>query len=48
MKKTKMSHKGRICKFPKCKHVLSIYNHQTFCHIHLSRVGAAYKEKVLE
>ncbi|OPY58616.1 MAG: hypothetical protein A4E57_04826 [Syntrophorhabdaceae bacterium PtaU1.Bin034] len=45
MKKAKTSHKGRICKFPKCKNVLSIYNHETYCHIHLNCTGAAYKKK---
>jgi hypothetical protein len=46
MKKIKTSHKGRICKFPHCKHILSIYNHETYCHIHLSLVGTEHKQKV--
>ena len=35
MKKTKTSDKGRKCKYPGCVHILSIYNHDEFCHIHL-------------
>lgn len=46
MKKIKTSHKGRICKFPPCKHVLSIYNHEEYCHIHLGLMGNACKQKV--
>ena len=33
-KKLKTSPKGRKCKFPKCKHLLSIYNHSDYCHVH--------------
>ncbi|MEW6009018.1 MAG: hypothetical protein AB1629_05230 [Candidatus Omnitrophota bacterium] len=46
MKKISTSHKGRICKFPHCKHILSIYNHEAYCHIHLNLVDKAYKQKV--
>ncbi|MBU1125155.1 MAG: hypothetical protein KKC84_03940 [Candidatus Omnitrophica bacterium] len=35
MKKVKTSHKGRKCKFPHCKQILSIYNHEAYCHVHL-------------
>ncbi|MGD0336547.1 MAG: hypothetical protein ABSB18_05540 [Candidatus Omnitrophota bacterium] len=38
MKKVKTSPKGRKCKFPHCKHILSIYNHEIFCHAHLGQV----------
>ena len=36
MKKIRTSNKSRKCKHPKCAHILSIYNHEEFCHIHLS------------
>lgn len=32
--KPKSFKKGRICKFPGCKHILSIYNPEVYCHIH--------------
>ena len=35
MKKVKTSDKGRKCRFPRCGHLLSIYNHDAYCHIHL-------------
>lgn len=35
------SHKGRMCKFPQCKNVLSVYNHNTLCHIHLNKLTTA-------
>lgn len=35
MKKIKISGKGRICRFPGCGYILSIYNHDEYCHIHL-------------
>jgi len=38
IKKVKTSLKGRKCKFSHCKHILSIYNHEEFCHIHLDRL----------
>ncbi len=28
------SRKGRKCKHPRCKHILSIYNHEAYCRIH--------------
>jgi len=45
MKKVRTSLKGRICKFPHCKHILSIYNHEAYCHVHLGQVGSKYKPK---
>jgi len=33
-KKLKTSANGRKCKFPHCEHLLSIYNHEAYCHIH--------------
>jgi len=35
IKKIKTSGKGRKCKFLHCKHILSIYNHESYCHVHL-------------
>jgi hypothetical protein len=34
MKKVKVSHKGRVCRHPLCKIILSIYNHGFYCHVH--------------
>ncbi|MBI5144781.1 MAG: hypothetical protein HZA27_01185 [Candidatus Omnitrophica bacterium] len=45
MQKVKTSHKGRQCKFPHCKHILSIYNHEAYCHIHLGAVDKRQKLK---
>lgn len=33
------SHKGRRCKFPGCKRMLSIYNHEVHCHVHLGKLA---------
>ncbi|MFA5117019.1 MAG: hypothetical protein WC486_07065 [Candidatus Omnitrophota bacterium] len=46
MKKIRTSLKGRKCKFPHCKHILSIYNHEAYCHVHLGQVDAKYKKTV--
>ncbi|MFA4992017.1 MAG: hypothetical protein WC569_05515 [Candidatus Omnitrophota bacterium] len=35
MKKIKTSSGGRRCKFPGCRQILSIYNHESFCFVHL-------------
>ena len=39
MKKVKTSDRGRKCKFPHCKQILSIYNHEEYCHVHLGFVN---------
>jgi hypothetical protein len=44
MKKVRTSHKGRKCKFPRCKQVLSIYNHEEYCHIHLNLADVMDKQ----
>ena len=44
IKKVKTSLKGRKCKYLHCKHILSIYNHEDYCHIHLGLL--AYGDKV--
>lgn len=41
MKKVKVSPRGRICKFPHCRIILSIYNHNTFCNLHLDKMEAS-------
>lgn len=33
-KKIKTSKKHRICRFTGCRQVLSIYNPETYCHVH--------------
>ena len=43
IKKVKTSLKGRKCKFLHCKHILSIYNHESYCHVHLGLL--AYDDK---
>jgi hypothetical protein len=48
IKKVKTSSKGRKCKFPHCKHTLSIYNHEDYCHIHIGRALHDYRPKVLK
>jgi hypothetical protein len=32
--KIKTNKKRRICKFSGCGHILSIYNPETYCHVH--------------
>lgn len=36
-KQIPLSHKGRVCKVRECKRVLSVYNHEVYCHIHLQQ-----------
>lgn len=38
MKKIKVSRKGRMCKFPHCRIILSIYNHDCFCNLHQDKM----------
>ena len=42
-KRLKTSADGRKCEFPQCKQVLSIYNHEAYCHVHR---GEATQERV--
>ncbi|MCU0651938.1 MAG: hypothetical protein MUC39_03240 [Candidatus Omnitrophica bacterium] len=46
MKKVKTELKGRKCKFPRCKHTLSVYNHEAYCHVHLGQGMDEPKQKV--
>ncbi len=34
----KTSAENRKCAFPGCKHTLSIYNHEDYCHVHLDQL----------
>ena len=43
-KKVKTSADGRKCASPHCNNILSIYNHEPYCHIH--REKKAQKELV--
>jgi hypothetical protein len=45
MKIVKTSLKGRKCRFPHCKQILSIYNHEAYCHIHLGQLDYGRKPK---
>ncbi|MBL7145835.1 MAG: hypothetical protein ISS76_16480 [Phycisphaerae bacterium] len=38
-KKLKTSPVGRKCNFPKCRHLLSIYNHEAYCHVHRDQMA---------
>ena len=41
MRKIPTSHKGRKCKHEGCKQILSVYNHNTYCHAHMGRMSLA-------
>ena len=43
MKKVKTSAKGRVCRCRNCHNILSIYNHELYCHVHLGLL--AYDDK---
>jgi len=36
--KVKTSPRHRKCRFPSCKNILSIYNHEIYCHAHLKAI----------
>jgi hypothetical protein len=42
----KTSAEGRKCTFPDCTHILSIYNHEAYCHIHLDNMPQDKKPKI--
>lgn len=44
-KKLKTSAEGRRCEYPDCDRLLSIYNHEAFCRVHLVLVQAKQKPK---
>ena len=39
IRKILASHKGRKCRYPNCKRILSIYNHDIHCHVHLDKLA---------
>jgi hypothetical protein len=43
----KTSDDNRKCIFPNCTHTLSIYNHESYCHIHLDKMPQDKKHKIL-
>ena len=45
-KKLKTSANGRKCTFPHCKHLLSIYNHEAYCHVHREQVAQGLMRKI--
>ncbi|MCJ7778549.1 MAG: hypothetical protein MUP16_09575 [Sedimentisphaerales bacterium] len=45
-KTLKTSATGRKCTFPNCTHILSIYNHEAYCHIHRDKVSKEQKLKI--
>ncbi len=38
-KKIVTSQKGRKCKYPGCESILSIYNHNVYCHADLNKIS---------
>jgi len=48
IKKVKTSYKGRKCKYPHCKHILSIYNHEEYCHVHLGQLPHEHRSKAIK
>jgi hypothetical protein len=45
-KMLKTSPEGRKCTFPHCKRLLSIYNHEAYCHVHRDQVSRERMVKV--
>jgi len=45
IKKLKTSANDRECMFPGCKHILSIYNHEIYCHVHRDKMADKQKLK---
>ena len=45
-KALKTSAEGRKCLFPHCKRILSIYNHEVFCHVHRYQMSQEQKLKI--
>jgi len=46
-KPLKTSAEGRKCMFPDCKSILSIYNHEDYCHVHRQQMSREQKLKLL-
>jgi hypothetical protein len=45
-KTLKTSAEGRKCEFPHCKRLLSIYNHEPYCHIHRDLISRERMVKI--
>lgn len=43
--KLKTSPEGRRCKYLDCNRLLSIYNHDSYCRVHLEKVRSEEKPK---
>jgi len=46
-KPLKTSAEGRKCMFPDCERILSIYNHEAYCHVHRDKMSAEQRLKIL-
>lgn len=46
-KPLKTSAEGRKCLFPHCKRILSIYNHEAYCHVHRDQMSQEQRLKIL-
>ncbi|MFC1781755.1 hypothetical protein ACFLZ8_05795 [Planctomycetota bacterium] len=46
-KPLKTSPDGRICRFPGCRCILSIYNHETLCRVHRDKSLIEQKPEIL-
>jgi hypothetical protein len=46
-KMLKTSAMDRKCKFHNCTNILSIYNHEDYCHVHRNMMPQAQKTRVL-
>jgi hypothetical protein len=44
-KSLKTSPIDRKCRYPGCPHILSIYNHESYCHVHLERKQSTLNPK---
>jgi len=45
-KTLKTSADGRKCSFPRCKRLLSVYNHEAYCHVHRDQVAQEQMRKI--
>ncbi len=45
-KMLKTSATDRKCAFPGCKNILSIYNHENYCHVHRDKMSEKKKREV--
>ncbi|MBN2591237.1 MAG: hypothetical protein JXA96_15340 [Sedimentisphaerales bacterium] len=46
-KTLKTSAEGRKCNFPNCNRLLSIYNHESYCHVHRDqKIHATQLQKI--